>query len=229
MTFVRSEKLIRWIHSAITVKGQATIPKAIREHPRLKAGDRLKFFVHPDGSVVLLPKRPASILRGIIKSKRRPVTLKEMDAAIFEGAVGATSRQALVIGLDTNVLVRHLTQDDPVQSPKATEIIEHRLTEENPGFVSIVVMVETVWVLERAYSLTTPEIAAAIEHMLQADVLVIQNEHEVFTAMVALKQGLGSFADAILAALGAKVGAAIQLHSTRRLSDFQDSSLLNLP
>ncbi len=42
-----------------------------------------------------------------------------------------------MIGLDTNILVRYLTQDDPLQSPKATEIIERRLTEETPGFVSI--------------------------------------------------------------------------------------------
>ena len=44
------------MESAITVKGQATIPKAIREHLALKPGDRVKFFVHPDGSVVLLPE-----------------------------------------------------------------------------------------------------------------------------------------------------------------------------
>ncbi len=68
--------------SAITVKGQATIPKAIREHLGLKPGDRVKFFVHTDGSVVLLPKRPASALRGILKSRRkRPVTIAEMKEA----------------------------------------------------------------------------------------------------------------------------------------------------
>ena len=62
-----------------------------------------------------------------------------------------------MIGLDTNILVRYLTQDDPIQSPKAREIIERRLTEENPGFVSIVAMVETVWVLDRAYKLAAHE------------------------------------------------------------------------
>jgi antitoxin PrlF len=62
--------------STITAKGQATIPKAIREHLRLKSGDRVKFFVHPDGSVVRLPKRPVSALRGIVKTGRRPVTIK---------------------------------------------------------------------------------------------------------------------------------------------------------
>lgn len=74
------------MESAITVKGQATIPKAIREHLQLKPGDRVKFFVQPDGSVVLLPKLPASALRGLVKSRRRPVTIAKMNQAIREGA-----------------------------------------------------------------------------------------------------------------------------------------------
>src|ERR1700719_1049231 len=118
------------MESAITVKGQATIPKAIRQHLGLKPGDRVKFFVHPDGSVVLLPKLPASALRGIVKSRsRRPLTVEAMS-------------------------------DDAAQSAKATELIERRLTPENPGFVSVVAMAELVWVLERAYGLPDGEIAA---------------------------------------------------------------------
>jgi AbrB family looped-hinge helix DNA binding protein len=81
------------LESAITVKGQATIPKAIREHLCLKPGDRVKFFVHPDGSVVLLPKRPAAALRGIVKSRRRrPVTIGDMTEAAAEGAADVASR-----------------------------------------------------------------------------------------------------------------------------------------
>jgi len=81
------------MESAITVKGQATIPKAIREHLRLKPGDRVKFFVHPDGSVVLLPKLHAAALRGMIKSRRRrTVTIGEMAEAAAEGAVGVAPR-----------------------------------------------------------------------------------------------------------------------------------------
>jgi predicted nucleic-acid-binding protein len=113
-----------------------------------------------------------------------------------------------MIGLDSNILVRYLTQDDPIQSPKATAIIERRLTEENPGFVCIVAMAETVWVLDRACGLAMHEIAAAIERMLQTDVLVVENEQEVFTAMIALKEGHGSFADALIVALGARVGCS---------------------
>lgn len=81
------------MESAITSKGQATIPKAIREHLGLKAGDRVKFFVHPDGSVVLLPKLPASALRGIIKAPSRAVGIKQMNEAVAAGAVAATRRR----------------------------------------------------------------------------------------------------------------------------------------
>jgi AbrB family looped-hinge helix DNA binding protein len=80
------------MESAITVKGQATIPKAIREHLHLKPGDRVKFFVHPDGTVVLLPKLPVSALRGILARPRRPVSLERMGEAIAEGAAGLRSR-----------------------------------------------------------------------------------------------------------------------------------------
>jgi antitoxin PrlF len=81
------------MESAITIKGQATIPKAIREHLRLKPGDRVKFFVHPDGTVVLLPRLPASELRGIIKSRRRrPVSTAEMTDAVAE-AVSLAARR----------------------------------------------------------------------------------------------------------------------------------------
>jgi antitoxin PrlF len=80
------------MESAITVKGQATIPKAIREHLRLRPGDRVKFFVHPDGTVVLLPKLPASALRGFLKRKRRAVTVAEMNQAVAEAAADVRAR-----------------------------------------------------------------------------------------------------------------------------------------
>ncbi len=113
-----------------------------------------------------------------------------------------------MIGLDTNILVRYLAQDDPIQSPLATDIIEFRLTKGNPGFISIVAMVETVWVLDRAYGLADDEIVAALERTLQANTLVVENEQEVFTAMIALKEGSGSFADALIGALGARAGCS---------------------
>ena len=122
-----------------------------------------------------------------------------------------------MIGLDTNILLRYLTQDDPIQSVKARDVIERQITDENPGFVSIVAMVETVWVLERAYELTTLEIVRAVERILQTDVLVVENEQEVFTALIALKKGQGSFADAVIAALGARRGCSRTLTFDRKV------------
>jgi antitoxin PrlF len=82
------------MESAITVKGQATIPKPIREHLGLNPGDRVKFFVHPDGSVVLLPKLSASAVRGMVKSRsRRPVTTEQMTMAAAAGALRRNPRR----------------------------------------------------------------------------------------------------------------------------------------
>lgn len=129
-----------------------------------------------------------------------------------------------MIGLDTKVLVRYLAQDDAVQSAKATQVIEHQLSEERPGFVSLVTMVETVWVLARVYGLSNHEIAAAVERILQADMLLVQNEQEAFTAMIAMKSGTGSFADALIGALGEWAGCAATLtfdRKAKRLRQFQ--------
>jgi antitoxin PrlF len=82
------------MESAITVKGQATIPKTIREHLGLQPGDRVKFFVHPDGSVVLLPKLSASAIRGMVKSRNaRPATTEQMTAAVAESALSRNPRR----------------------------------------------------------------------------------------------------------------------------------------
>ncbi len=82
------------MESALTAKGQATIPKSVREHLGLKPGDRVKFFLRPDGSVALLPKRPVTALKGLVKRRRRrPASLEEMDEAIAAGA-GALARRA---------------------------------------------------------------------------------------------------------------------------------------
>jgi predicted nucleic-acid-binding protein len=121
-----------------------------------------------------------------------------------------------MIGLDTNVLVRYVTQDDAGQSAKATEWIERRLTAENPGFIGLIAIAETAWVLEAVYRLSDAEIAVAIERLLQVDVLVFESEQQVFTAMIALKEGRGTFADALIAALGAKAGCSHTLTFDQR-------------
>ena len=113
-----------------------------------------------------------------------------------------------MVGLDTNVLVRYLTGDEPSQFAKAADLIERRIHSGEPGFISIVAVVEMVWVLQRAYRISNQGIAAAIERLLQAEAIVVESEQEVFTAMIALKEGSGSFADALIGALGDKAGCS---------------------
>jgi AbrB family looped-hinge helix DNA binding protein len=75
------------MESTMTVSGRMTIPKAIRHHLGLKPGDRVKFFVHPGGGVVLLPKVPVTALRGMLKTRHgRPVTTDEMTEAVAKSA-----------------------------------------------------------------------------------------------------------------------------------------------
>ena len=78
--------------STLSIKGQATIPKAIRDHLHLEPGDRIKFFKHPDGSVVILPKIPTSRLKGIVRA-RRQASLNDMETAIGDGAVNGRQRR----------------------------------------------------------------------------------------------------------------------------------------
>jgi AbrB family looped-hinge helix DNA binding protein len=76
--------------SKLTAKGQMTLPREAREHLRVKAGDKVKVFNLPDGTVVLLSVRPITSLRGLVKSPlKRPLTIEEMDDAIAEGAIAS--------------------------------------------------------------------------------------------------------------------------------------------
>jgi antitoxin PrlF len=74
------------MEATLSSKGQATIPKAVRERLQIKPGDRFKFFFHPDG-VILLPKIATSRLKGMIPRPAQSVSLEEMDRAIQEGAM----------------------------------------------------------------------------------------------------------------------------------------------
>lgn len=75
------------MESVVSANGRVTIPKAVRDHLKLMPNSRVKFFLHPDGSVVLLPVRPASTLRSAVSPPvRRRITIKKMNDAIAKGA-----------------------------------------------------------------------------------------------------------------------------------------------
>jgi predicted nucleic-acid-binding protein len=121
-----------------------------------------------------------------------------------------------VIGIDTNVLIRYLVQDESFQARKATALIERRLSEANPGFLSTVVMAEAAWVLERSYGLGNEQIANIFERILQSAVFVVERDEEVSLATSMLKEGAGSFPDALIGALATSAGCSKTLTFDRR-------------
>ena len=74
------------MESTLSSKNQATIPKSVREYLNLKPGDRFKFFLQPDGTVVILPKIRMSRLKGSVPKLNRPISIEEMNIAIEAGA-----------------------------------------------------------------------------------------------------------------------------------------------
>jgi antitoxin PrlF len=80
------------MEATLSSKNQVTIPKQVREYLHLKPGDRFKFFLQPDGVVVILPKIPVSKLKGSLPRAKRPISVEQMDAAIREGAARSARR-----------------------------------------------------------------------------------------------------------------------------------------
>ncbi len=113
-----------------------------------------------------------------------------------------------MIGVDTNVLVRYIVADDEDQTRRAAACLEGAISVDYPGFVSVVVLVELVWVLERTYRFSSDEIAGAIESVLRAEPLRIDRRAEVVEAFGVFQTKQGSFADALIATLAERAGCA---------------------
>lgn len=105
-----------------------------------------------------------------------------------------------MIGLDTNVLVRHLVQDDPGQSRKATQVITKQCTRDDPGFINRVVLCELVWVLESAYGYSKDTIVPVLEKLLRTSQLKIEDVQAAWTAFRMYQKGKADFADCLLGA-----------------------------
>ena len=102
-------------------------------------------------------------------------------------------------GIDTNVLVRYVVQDDPEQSALARAFVEDDLTAQDPGLVHPVVLCELVWALRQVYKVPRPEIVAALRVLLSIDTLRVLGEASVRDALELYDAGAVDFADALLA------------------------------
>jgi predicted nucleic-acid-binding protein len=103
-----------------------------------------------------------------------------------------------MIGLDTNVLVRYLMQDDPEQAALAARVID-ALTPEEPGYIPLVVLAETVWVLTRHYKVPRERIADALELLLHARELVVEGAETARAALRIYRDTRVEFADSLIA------------------------------
>ncbi|NJN00606.1 MAG: type II toxin-antitoxin system VapC family toxin [Aquincola sp.] len=112
-----------------------------------------------------------------------------------------------MIGLDTNVLVRYIMQDDPKQSPKANRLIDS-LSVEQPGFVPLVAVVELVWVLSSSYGLNRAQLAAALELLLRGKELVVDRADLVLLALRRFAGGGADFADCLIESIASGVGCS---------------------
>lgn len=106
-----------------------------------------------------------------------------------------------MIGLDTNIIIRYLTQDDLQQSKQATAIIENQLDINNQGFISLVVLVEIIWVLSCCYKQTKSELVPVINQLLMTKQFNIEQMELAFKALRKWQHGAGDFSDALIAVL----------------------------
>ncbi len=110
-----------------------------------------------------------------------------------------------MIGLDTNVIVRYIMQDDTKQSQKASKLIES-LTAQAPGFLSVVALIEMVWVLSCAFDRSRAEVSQVLEQLLQTKEIILDRADQVLKATRQYKATSADFADCLIERLCAGAG-----------------------
>ena len=122
-----------------------------------------------------------------------------------------------MIGLDTNVLVRYLTQDDPDQAARAGRIIE-ACTKEEPGLVSLVVLCELVWVLRGAYGYEKRLVIEVLEQIMLTSQLQVEGEDIARLSLKAFRQGPADFADYVIIFSNRAGGSGITYSFDKKLA-----------
>jgi predicted nucleic-acid-binding protein len=112
-----------------------------------------------------------------------------------------------MIGLDTNVLVRYIVEDDEKQARVATRIIDN-CTVDEPGFVSNIVLIELTWVLSSCYNADKAALVAVIEQLLQTKQLLVAQAEIVWHALDDYKKSSADFSDCLLSRINQEAGCS---------------------
>ena len=110
-----------------------------------------------------------------------------------------------MIGLDTNVLVRYIMQDDPKQSPMATGLIES-LDSDNPGYITMVSVVELYCMMTSSYELSGQQVSQALQAILRTKQLLVERADQVMRALRVFDEGKADFADCLIERSAAGAG-----------------------
>lgn len=121
-------------------------------------------------------------------------------------------------GLDTNVLIRYLVQDDIGQSKMATNFIERKCTEDNPCYVGKIVLCEIAWVLESSYGQNREQICKIFEQLLQVGQLEVSEPDVVWRALADYKKSNVDFPDHLLARVNESNGCDMTVTFDRKAS-----------
>ena len=113
-----------------------------------------------------------------------------------------------MIGLDTNVIVRYIAQDDPRQSSAATRLMEKTLSVDEPGFVALVTMCEIAWVLSECYGADRARIGSVLRGLLETRQIVVESAELAWRALRAWEGSAADFSDALIAEVAVAAGAS---------------------
>jgi len=133
-----------------------------------------------------------------------------------------------VIGIDTNVLVRFIVQDDEQQARIASELIEHRCSASSPGYVNLIVLCELVWVLSYSYGYARNEVATALRQLLLTDCLDVEEHALAWEALQDYAQGNADFADCVIARINDIKGARTTFTFDKQAGSNERFTLLNM-
>jgi len=123
-----------------------------------------------------------------------------------------------MIGIDTNVLVRHIVQDNQEEARAASKLIASRCSADDPGVVSPVVLCELVWVLDRGYGYDRGTIAGVLRRLLSAEDLLVDRSELAWQALNHYQNGKADFADYVIGLSHRDQGAEITCTFDRRTS-----------
>ena len=133
-----------------------------------------------------------------------------------------------MLALDTNVLVRHFSNDVPAQKEAANMLLAG-LTPESPGFIGREVVLEVVWVLERSYKFSRTRIANALLNLMAGKGILVENSEDVMNSLRQYSHSNADFSDLLILAAAKRAGANPLYTFDQRLARMDGAALLSVP